>query len=868
MGSRKDPNKRYLNQLIGRAEWVLRVEKIWPQIAAALSVLAGFLGVVWLGWLALLPDLARWGVIVLVAGALVFVVSAARRFSKLSAQTSGRREPRISNRDQAIKRIEHASALKHQPLAALEDSLTALPSGTHDGAANETKALWAAHQARMKAQLKALKTGAPNPRFFALDVFALRAIAGILFVCGLVFGNGDYTDRLSNAFAITAEDPRPLRVDIWANPPSYTNRAPLVLSFSDQVMGEGAIPSLFVPEGSELTVRIQGSRDLRPLFIDAENGSSLRFEAPEAGENVASWEEDPPLVYQTRLDASGTLSILDEDRTMASWQLSIVEDESPSIQLTEDPLINLNDTFKFTYALEDDHGIASAFASYRPLDIGVAEDARPLVKAPDHALPLPSNRTRTGTASTTRSLMDHPLAGSTVEVTLSATDQAGQVGYSEPFELALPSRVFRKPLARALVDQRRRLALDARRQIVVLEAVDALLIAPELFSMDYGAYLGLQLVQTSLVDAQDDDALREVLAQIWDLALTIEDGDLTNAERNLRDAQEALRRALENGASDEEIARLTEELREAMREYLQALAENAQRRQQMGEQQQPLDGQEMQTSDLDRMLDQIQELAQSGARDAAQQMLSQLQQMLDNMRTAQQQQMQNGQQNQMSQAMQELSEIIRRQRELMDQTFRQQQQGQQGQRGQNQQGQNQQGMGQQPGGNQPMTPEQMAEALRQLQDQQNALSQRLEELRQQLGEMGLGEEQGSAFGDAGEAMGRAEGALQEGAPGQAVGPQGQALDALRRGIDQLAEAMQNGPGSQPGQQSGRGQANRDPLGRPRRTEGPDFGEATKVPDEIDIQRARRVLEELRRRLSNPDRPQLELDYLERLLERF
>jgi hypothetical protein len=39
----------------------------------------------------------------------------------------------------------------------------------------------------------------------------------------------------------------------------------------------------------------------------------------------------------------------------------------------------------------------------------------------------------------------------------------------------------------------------------------------------------------------------------------------------------------------------------------------------------------------------------------------------------------------------------------------------------------------------------------------------------------------------------------------------------------------------------------------------------KVPDEIDVQRARRVLEELRRRLSEPSRPQLELEYLDRLL---
>ena len=53
-------------------------------------------------------------------------------------------------------------------------------------------------------------------------------------------------------------------------------------------------------------------------------------------------------------------------------------------------------------------------------------------------------------------------------------------------------------------------------------------------------------------------------------------------------------------------------------------------------------------------------------------------------------------------------------------------------------------------------------------------------------------------------------------------------------------------------------------------EGRDYGDDTtvKVPGEIDAQRARRVLEELRRRFGDTGRPQLELDYIERLLKGF
>ena len=101
-----------------------------------------------------------------------------------------------------------------------------------------------------------------------------------------------------------------------------------------------------------------------------------------------------------------------------------------------------------------------------------------------------------------------------------------------------------------------------------------------------------------------------------------------------------------------------------------------------------------------------------------------------------------------------------------------------------------------------------------------------------------------------------------------------ALEALRKGAQSLSEAMQQGEGEGqqsegPGNRAGRQQSGgnqTDPLGRP--LHGREFGDdfTVKIPGEIDVQRARRILEELRRRLADPQRPQIELDYLERLLK--
>ena len=127
------------------------------------------------------------------------------------------------------------------------------------------------------------------------------------------------------------------------------------------------------------------------------------------------------------------------------------------------------------------------------------------------------------------------------------------------------------------------------------------------------------------------------------------------------------------------------------------------------------------------------------------------------------------------------------------------------------------------------------------------------------------------------AMGDATGRLGEGNADGAVDSQGKALDSLRKGAQSLAEAMQQGDGDGDGQgdgpsnRVGRQQssgANADPLGRPLRGHDSPDDQSVKIPGEIDVQRVRRILEELRRRLGDPQRPQIELDYIERLLKDF
>src|SRR3954451_6452307 len=125
------------------------------------------------------------------------------------------------------------------------------------------------------------------------------------------------------------------------------------------------------------------------------------------------------------------------------------------------------------------------------------------------------------------------------------------------------------------------------------------------------------------------------------------------------------------------------ELREAMNQFLQEFAERAKQDPNAPQMQQK--GQELRQSDIERMMDQIENLAKSGDRDKAQQLLSQLENMMNNLQAGRQQQ--GGEQDsEMRQQMDKLGEIMRRQQEMMNDTYRmdQMQRGQ-GQRGQDQQ---------------------------------------------------------------------------------------------------------------------------------------------------------------------------------------
>src|SRR5713226_4437858 len=827
-----------LTQALRRAKYAIAWERSWPHFARLLTVAGLFLAVSWAGlWLAL-PFVAR------AVGLALFALSALGALLPLLRF-------RWPSREEGLSRLDRGTGIRHRPATALTDTLA-----TQDPVA---LALWQAQRERTLASIKRIRAGLPSPRLVIHDPWALRALVAVLMLAAYIAAGDERGLRTGAAFDWNGVlSPANIRVDAWVTPPLYTGKPPIILSAANKDAAMPAAGPLPVPAGSTLIVRSSGGT------LDVVAAGSVTEAVPT--------EQAPKGTNERHFTISGDgTAHVRAPSGQPQWKFSAIPDRAPTIALAKDPERQARGSLQMSYKIEDDYGVTEAQArfAFRPGDAPkAAAEPRPLFEAPRFPLVLPNARTRNGVGQTVKDLSEDPYAGAEVTLTLTAKDEAGNEGKSEPFNMRLPERLFTKPLARALIEQRRVLALDANKNTEVYEALDALMIAPELFMPDEtGHYLGLYSVARELEAARTDTALREVVGSLWALAVSIEDGNITDVDKALRAAQDALKQALERGASDEEIKKLTENLRAALDNFIRQLAE--QQRNNPQQLARPLDPNTKMLSqqDLKNMIDRMERLSRSGDKDAAKQLLDQLQQMLENLQMAQPGQSGDSD---MEQALNELGDMIRKQQQLRDKTFKQ---GQDSRRDR-------------------MRGKQGDQSMSDLQQDQQGLRDRLKRLQEELAKRGMGQSQRGdkgqrgqegqqgdqgdgedGLGEADSAMDDATGRLGEGNADGAVDSQGRALEALRKGAQSLAEAMQQGDGEgqgdSPGNRAGRqqnGANGNDPLGRP--LHGREFGDdlTVKIPGEIDVQRVRRILEELRRRLADPQRPQIELDYIERLLK--
>lgn len=815
-----------LERLVRRSLFALRFERVWRIAASLLTLLGFFLAVSWAGlWL----ELGPWGRILGVAA-----FGAAALWALARAIAAG-----APSRAEALARLDAAPGAEHRLASSLEDTLA---GERHDPA---TRMLWTLHRRRLESKLRAVEVAPPAPRVAERDPFALRALALVAALAAAFAAGPDRQKRLQTAFdwGGLGSSSVDARVDAWLDPPAYTGRPPIVLS--QRNAPSDAPSAVAAPINSSLIVHAFGEH-APPMQT---SGGLAPLDHPPQRRSAQEHEEKFKLTGDARLVLRGAAGA-------PAYDLVVIPDRPPIIEPTQEPRNNARGSMTLSYRTDDDYGVASAEAIMaRPL-IGGRPTGRALYPPPRLPLALPASRAGLGEARATLDLADHPWAGAKVVMNLVARDEGGNEAVSAPIEVLLPQRRFTQPLARALAEQRRNLVLEPDRAGRVFTALDALSLGAGLFQIPSSTFLGLETAKNRLDGARGDDDLREVVELLWAMALSLEGGDLSQAERDLRAAQQELRDALARGASEEEIARLTEDLRNAMDKFLRGLT---QRQGELAKRPTERDGAQgaLTEQDLQSMLDEIEKAQKAGDLAQAQRLLDELQDILENLRPSRAARA-DPRAREMSRALDEIDRLTREQQQLRDDTSRGQGNGAEPRRGRGASGDD--------------------DNAKEMRSRQQALREKLEQQQKRLG--GMGEETLQDFQDADKAMKEAEKALGQNGEGRsrAVDAQGRALQALRRGADQLASRMQGGEDGEdgeegqsgrPGRRPGMGQGERDdPLGRPTgRGRQPSVGaryDPLGLPPAV---RARRVQEELRRRLGQPERPAEELDYLERLLRR-
>ncbi|MCK8464622.1 TIGR02302 family protein [Aliiroseovarius sp. S1339] len=849
------------NEVQPHLRWPLRLtgagmvlERFWHAFwPLATILLAAF--AVWSFWTIGPSPAASGAMMVGAAIALIALIWGVRKFSWPS-------------RAERLARLD--DSLPGHPIAALQDEQA---TGRNDPASRD---LWQAHLHRMAQRLKGVRPVAPDLRVALNDPYGLRLIAAT--GAALALGFTPWMDRAASVTGTNASA-QPIASaswEGWIEPPGYTGRPSLYLA--DQPPGP-----LAVPTGSRLTLRLYG--DLSAFTIDADLSG-----APIKGPTLQS--------YVQIITKNSLLSI--DGPGGATWHITAIGDTPPNVGIDGDLSRRIAGDFSLPFIATDDYAVTAGHAEAslgldrmdRRHGLAVDPEPRPPLIVD---LPLPYRGARTLIEGVLEeNLIEHPWAGLPINLTLKVEDGAEQTGTSTPLGIILPARRFLHPVAKALVEQRRDLMWSRQNGRRVAQILRAVLNRPDDLKLPDGVYLRLRggirrleagIAFSDLPSGLPEDLRDEIATLLWDVAVELDDGRLADALARMQQAQDRLEQAMRDGASEEELAELMDEVREAMRDYMDQLAQNQQNAPQ-SDQPPPENGIEMSQADIEDMMDRIEELMREGREDEAMQMLDQLRQMMENMQMAQ-----NGQPSQPGESAREgLQDTLREQQGLSDQAFRDlQEQGQGSQAGEaegNEGRDGGQGRGQShdgTGGQQGQDGEGAGPEQNNSPGQGNDLAQRQSDLQRQLEAQrrnlpGASDEAGQAARDAldeaGRAMGDAADALEQGDLPEALGRQADAMEALREGMRQFDEAMQNQQAQREGEQGsspgeGRRSSQRDPLGRNPDGQSGAVGTDNPLEDGEDVyRRAQELMNELRRRSGDGDRPDLERDYLKRLLDQF
>ncbi len=773
-----------------------------------------------------------------------------------------------------IRLLEKSSKLKNRPLNNLTDSLSQATQG------EQQKQLWKFHLIRAKKQLSKLYLLKTAFSLKKQNPYGIGYIAIFLLFLGFFVAGNNINHKIKTAFTIPSDiktidiipsDIIPdMFVTAWTVPPKYTKLPESYLY--DGELSKGKITAKFdIPKDSNLIFHISNVKYTKPkLYI---NDTPTELTINEKG----SYSLDKKISHDTEIKLSHMFL------PKIYWKINVVEDRPPQIAIDNKVNITDREEIEISYRASDDYGIKNLELSIAPDKNLLAKlENAPLTKMekqkftqsinipPEHIV---KNLDEVKIIDLTPSI----FAGYGVTISIQATDSKRHTTNSNLVNVNLPKRKFTNQIAKEIAKIREVLIWQKDREKLTKawEKLTTIAHQPIQYKEDKGIYLSLIVSSMALERAISEqnkyytyakkdgyeykawlNNMQNIRKTLWDIAINIEDGNLTVATQNLQDALDNLSEKLKNkNLSEEEFNRLVQELQETMAKYMQALSEELQEKsnqQQNGEQ-------KISNSIFDKvakkmktgnMFEKWQKFSETGSKKDLQEVLDEIKKMMEQMDP---EKIKNAKPLDMKEFedAQKLQELVEKQQKLIEKTNKEQDKKDSNN---NKQEQKKQQLSKDKNGKAELTNEQ-----KNIKEQLKKLAGTMEE---KLGGMP------KTLPEADKSMQNAIDMLKEGDFPVAVKHEQKALDAMQEAMDgeleRLAKMMENVISIGGG---GRKTGPEDPLGRKEGFDEFDTSDID-IPEEMEQRKIQEIIKELRNRSNDYFRPKFEKDYLERLLKRF
>ena len=226
------------------------------------------------------------------------------------------RKFKLPAQNELDRRLEDESVLLQGSIGNLEDRLA-------NPKKHATRDLWNLAQKQIVSALPLLKSPSPKALLVRKDPNALRFIAVLLFLSGLMVSGPDWRFRLWEGFMPVvpkfslAENKA---INLWIKPPEYTGAAQIHLT------GAGSPQDgLKIPQGSEIKARVYSplGKFIAPSFRNGDQTVPMKY----MGEGLYSFEG----VIRRGPNLAVTQSIIPRAR----WDFLFVNDTPPQISITK-----------------------------------------------------------------------------------------------------------------------------------------------------------------------------------------------------------------------------------------------------------------------------------------------------------------------------------------------------------------------------------------------------------------------------------------------------------------------------------------------------------------------------------------------------